>query len=45
MITTKNVIPHVYVAEGTSKSGAKGARSYLKRKCRRAVRRALKIED
>lgn len=42
MTTVKNIIPHVFMEDHFSKSGAKGARAYLKRQCRRALRRALK---
>jgi hypothetical protein len=39
MTTTKNIIPHVFLADHFSKTGAKGAKSFLKRQCRRALRR------
>ena len=45
MNNTKKIIPHVYVNDYNSK-GIKSRRAVLKRRCRRAQRRAMNtIED
>jgi len=44
-MNTKKIIPHIYVADHFSKTGAKGAKSFLKRLCRRALRREMNKVD
>jgi hypothetical protein len=45
-MNTKKIIPHTYVKDDFGgKNGRKSAKAYIKRLCRRALRRAMKPLD